>query len=98
VLGQAERLAKTGEAVDVSAWTGEGIERLRQTIAGLIDDDPETRLTLSPGLAEIGDMLRRPDHPVRADRDQVRVAGAKPGTDDTAEGHFPVIPCDLPRH
>ena len=46
VLGQAERLAKTGEAVAVSAWTGEGIEPLRQTIAGLIDDDPETRLTL----------------------------------------------------
>jgi GTP-binding protein HflX len=52
ILGQAERLAKDGEAVAVSAWTGEGIERLRQTIAGLIDDDPETRLTLSPEQGE----------------------------------------------
>jgi len=48
VLGQAERAAKDGEAVAVSAWTGEGIDPLREAIAGLIDDDPETELTLSP--------------------------------------------------
>ncbi len=48
ILGQAERAAKDGEAVAVSAWTGEGIETLREAIAGLIDDDPETELTLSP--------------------------------------------------
>ena len=52
VLGQAERLAKDGEAVAVSAWTGEGIEPLRQIIAGLIDDDPETQLTLEPHQGE----------------------------------------------
>ena len=52
VLGQAERLAKAGEAVAVSAWTGEGIEPLRQTIADLIDDDPESRLVLSPDQGE----------------------------------------------
>ncbi|MGO4409964.1 MULTISPECIES: GTPase HflX [unclassified Brevundimonas] len=46
VLGQAERLAREGKAVAVSAWTGEGIEPLRETIAALIDDDPETHLTL----------------------------------------------------
>jgi GTPase len=52
VLGQAERLAKDGEAVAVSAWTGEGIEPLRETIAGLIDDDPETRMTIAPEQGE----------------------------------------------
>ncbi|MFN4040352.1 MAG: GTPase HflX [Brevundimonas sp.] len=46
VLGQAERRARDGEAVAVSAWTGEGIEALRETIAGLIDDDPESELVL----------------------------------------------------
>ena len=52
VLGQAERLAREGKAVAVSAWTGEGIEALRETIAALIDDDPETRLTLQPEQGE----------------------------------------------
>ena len=52
VLGQAERLAREGKAVAVSAWTGEGIEPLRETIAALIDDDPETRLTLQPEQGE----------------------------------------------
>lgn len=54
VVGQAERLAREGQAVAVSAWTGEGIEALRETIAGLIDDDPETRLTVEP---HRGDLL-----------------------------------------
>lgn len=54
VVGQAERLARDGKAVAVSAWTGEGIEALRETIAGLIDDDPETRVTVEP---HRGDLL-----------------------------------------
>ncbi|SJM52714.1 GTP-binding protein HflX [Brevundimonas diminuta 3F5N] len=54
VVGQAERLAREGQAVAVSAWTGEGIEVLRETIAGLIDDDPETHLTVEP---HRGDLL-----------------------------------------
>ena len=48
ILGQAERLAAEGKAVAVSAWTWEGIEPLRHTITTLIDDDPETQLTLAP--------------------------------------------------
>lgn len=52
VLGQAERRARDGEAVAVSAWTGEGIEALRETIAGLIDDDPESELVLEPHQGE----------------------------------------------
>ena len=36
----------------VSAWTGEGIEALRETIAGLIDDDPETEVVLDPSQGE----------------------------------------------
>ncbi len=52
VLGQADRLADEGKAVAVSAWTGEGIEPLREAIARLIDDDPETRLTLDPSQGE----------------------------------------------
>ena len=48
ILGQAQRLQAEGQAVAVSAWTGEGIEPLRETIAKLIDDDPETYLTLAP--------------------------------------------------
>ncbi|WP_332657681.1 GTPase HflX [Brevundimonas sp.] len=52
VLGQAERLQAQGKAVAVSAWTGEGIEPLRETIAGLIDDDPETELVLDPSQGE----------------------------------------------
>ncbi len=47
VLGQAERLAAEGKAVAVSAWTGEGIDPLRHAITRLIDDDPETLLTLA---------------------------------------------------
>jgi GTP-binding protein HflX len=54
VVGQAERLAREGQAVAVSAWTGEGIETLREIIAGLIDDDPETHLTVEP---HRGDLL-----------------------------------------
>ncbi|MFN3559310.1 MAG: GTPase HflX [Brevundimonas sp.] len=52
VLGQAERLQAQGEAVAVSAWTGEGIEPLRETIASLIDDDPESALVLQPHQGE----------------------------------------------
>lgn len=52
VLGHAERLRAQGEAVAVSAWTGEGIEPLRETIAGLIDDDPESEVTLEPHQGE----------------------------------------------
>ncbi len=52
VLGQAARRTGEDRAVAVSAWTGEGIEPLRETIAGLIDDDPETRLTLAPAEGE----------------------------------------------
>ncbi|TPW03615.1 MAG: GTP-binding protein HflX [bacterium] len=52
VLGLAERLSRDGKAVAVSAWTGEGIEPLRETIAGLIDDDPETALVLLPSQGE----------------------------------------------
>jgi GTP-binding protein HflX len=52
VLGQAERLRAKGEAVAVSAWTGEGIEAVRETITGLIDDDPETELVLDPSQGE----------------------------------------------
>jgi GTP-binding protein HflX len=52
VLGLAERLSREGRAVAVSAWTGEGIEPLRETIAGLIDDDPETLLVLAPSQGE----------------------------------------------
>ncbi|MDP2763737.1 MAG: GTPase HflX, partial [Brevundimonas sp.] len=52
VLGQAERLSREGKAVAVSAWTGEGIEPLRETIAALIDDDPETELVLAPSQGE----------------------------------------------
>lgn len=54
VVGQAERLARDGKAVAVSAWTGEGIEVLRETIAVLIDDDPETHVTVEP---HRGDLL-----------------------------------------
>ena len=52
VLGQAARQLQEGKAVAVSAWTGEGIETLREAIAALIDDEPETRLTLDPGQGE----------------------------------------------
>ncbi|PZU61323.1 MAG: GTPase HflX [Brevundimonas sp.] len=52
VLGQAERQQRDGTAVAVSAWTGEGVESLRETIARLIDDDPETRVTLAPDQGE----------------------------------------------
>lgn len=50
IEGQA---ARSGNAsVAVSAWTGEGIERLRQAITDLIDDDPETELVLQPSQGE----------------------------------------------
>jgi GTP-binding protein HflX len=52
VLGQAMRQAREGTAVAVSAWTGEGIEALRQAVADLIDDDPEMELTLDPAQGE----------------------------------------------
>ncbi|MFC5343810.1 GTPase HflX [Brevundimonas staleyi] len=46
IEGQAARSGHN--AVAVSAWTGDGIERLRQAITDLIDDDPETELVLEP--------------------------------------------------
>jgi GTP-binding protein HflX len=46
VLGHAERLRVQGEAVAISAWTGEGLDELRGTVSTLIDDDPETELVL----------------------------------------------------
>ncbi|MDQ8030011.1 MAG: GTPase HflX, partial [Brevundimonas sp.] len=52
ILGHAERLRAQGKAVAVSAWTGEGIDPLRETIAGLIDDDPESEFTLEPQQGE----------------------------------------------
>ena len=52
VLTQAARAEQEGEAVAVSAWTGEGIEALRQAITRQIDDEPETRLTLAPHQGE----------------------------------------------
>ena len=48
----AGRLRAQGKDVAVSAWTGEGLETLRETIASLIDDDPETELVLDPSQGE----------------------------------------------
>jgi GTP-binding protein HflX len=52
VVDHADRLRGEGKAVAVSAWTGEGIDPLRDTIAALIDDDPETELVLDPSQGE----------------------------------------------
>ncbi|QLQ13151.1 MAG: GTPase HflX [Brevundimonas sp.] len=52
LLAQAERKTADGEAVAVSAWTGQGIERLRETIARLIDDEPEIEVVLEPHQGE----------------------------------------------
>lgn len=52
VLAQARRRTGEDRAVAVSAWTGEGVEALRDVIASLIDDDPEVRMTLEPGDGE----------------------------------------------
>jgi len=51
------RAARHGEvtgvpAVAVSAWTGDGIDRLRETIAGLIDDAPEVEVMLDAAAGE----------------------------------------------
>lgn len=53
ILGQSERLAKEGKAAAVSAWTGEGIETLRDTIAGLIDDDPESVILIPSSRGDV---------------------------------------------
>ena len=52
VLAQAERRSGDNRAVVVSAWTGEGVDSLRDVVASLIDDDPEVRMTLEPGDGE----------------------------------------------
>lgn len=52
LLEQSQRKTDDGEAVAVSAWTGQGIERLRETIARLIDDEPEIELLLEPHQGE----------------------------------------------
>ncbi len=49
--GRAARAGDDG-AVPVSAWTGQGIERLRRAIADRIDDEPEMELTLEPSQGE----------------------------------------------
>ena len=49
----ARHRERTGTpAVAVSAWTGEGIEALRETIADLIDDAPEVEVLLDAGAGE----------------------------------------------
>lgn len=53
VIGQAERLAAQGDAVAVSAWTGENIEALRETIASLIDDDPESVILIPSSRGDV---------------------------------------------
>jgi GTP-binding protein HflX len=65
VLGQAERLAQEGKAVAVSAWTGEGIDSLRDAIAALIDDDPETQLMLEPSQGDVARHGRQRQNPCR---------------------------------
>lgn len=52
LLAQAERKTADGEAVAVSAWTGQGIETLRETITRLIDDEPEIEVVLEPHQGE----------------------------------------------
>lgn len=52
LLEQSQRKTDDGEAVAVSAWTGQGIEGLRETIARLIDDEPEIELLLEPHQGE----------------------------------------------
>lgn len=53
IEGEAARRSRViPEAVTVSAWTGERIEDLRLAIAGRIDDDPETSLTVHPSEGE----------------------------------------------
>jgi GTP-binding protein HflX len=54
VVAKARRRAEQGEApaVAVSAVSGQGIERLRETIAELVDDAPETDLRVPPGDGE----------------------------------------------
>ena len=49
---EAHAARSDNTAVAVSAWTGEGIETLRQAITDLIDDDPETELVLQPSQGE----------------------------------------------
>ena len=46
-------------AVAVSAWTGEGIEALRETIAELIDDAPEAEVVLDASAGEATAWLYR---------------------------------------
>ena len=53
VIGQAERLAAQGDAVAVSAWTGENIDALRETIANLIDDDPESVILIPSSRGDV---------------------------------------------
>ena len=49
LAGEAARRSwSEAGAVLVSAWTGEGVEALREAIAQRIDDDPEIDLTLRP--------------------------------------------------
>jgi len=57
-------------AVAVSAWTGEGIEALRETIAELIDDAPEVEVILDAAAGEATAWLYRNGRIVtREDRD-----------------------------
>jgi GTP-binding protein HflX len=46
-------------AVAVSAWTGEGIDQLRETIAELIDDAPEVEIVLDASAGEASAWLYR---------------------------------------
>ncbi|MBX7247747.1 MAG: GTPase HflX [Caulobacteraceae bacterium] len=59
--GRAMRQAEVSgvPAVAVSAWTGEGIEHLRETIAELIDDAPEVEVVLAAGEGEATAWLYR---------------------------------------
>ncbi|MBX3476558.1 MAG: GTPase HflX [Brevundimonas sp.] len=57
IVGAADRLVQTGRAVAISAWTGQGIDALRHAITTLIDDEPETLLTVPPHRGEVAAWL-----------------------------------------
>jgi GTP-binding protein HflX len=91
VLGLAERLSREGRAVAVSAWTGEGIEPLRDTIAGLIDEAPPMAVRAEAGQGDLVAWLYRHGRVIARQDQEDGAVNLEVSLSDQAQGQLETL-------